>query len=102
MHMVWVVWLQMARKGSKWPKMVNFQKYLNSCGVGSLAPNGPYRLKNGPKGQKWLKMVNFQKYSHVCGVGTLNLSQEMSDKMQNESGQFFYTEQRKRQKYGQN
>ena len=47
-------------------------------------------------------MVDFQKYLHVCGVGTLNLSQEMSDKMQNESGQFFYTEQRKRQKYGQN
>ena len=41
-----VVWLQMARTGSKM----------------------------APKGQKWLKMVNFQKYSHVCGVGTLNLS----------------------------
>ena len=69
-----VVWLQMARTGSKMAQ----------------------------KGQKWLKMVNFQKYLHVCGVGTLNLSQEMSDKMQNESGQFFYTEQRKHQKYGQN
>ena len=69
-----VVWLQMARTGSKMAQ----------------------------KGQKWLKMVNFQKYLHVCGVGTLNLSQEMSDKMQNESGQLLYTEQRKRQKYGQN
>ena len=58
--------------------------------------------KMAQKGQKWLKMVNFQKYLHVCGVGTLNLSQEMSDKMQNESGQLLYTEQRKHQKYGQN
>ena len=47
-------------------------------------------------------MVNFQKYSNVFGVGTLNLSQEMSDKMQNESGQFNYIELRKRQKCGQN
>ena len=58
--------------------------------------------KMAQKGQKWLKMVNFQKYSHVCGVGTLNLSKEMSDKMQNESGQFNYIELRKRQKCGQN
>ena len=70
----WVVWLKMARTASK------------------MAQNG----------QKWLKMVNFQKYSHVCGVGTLNLSTEMSDKMQNESGQFNYIELRKRQKCGQN
>ena len=55
-----VVWFQMARTGSKMAQ----------------------------KGRKWLKTVNFQKYSHVCGVSTLNLFQEMSDKMQNESGQF--------------
>ena len=66
-----VVWLQMARTGSKMAQ----------------------------KGQKWLKMVNFQKYLHVCGVGTLNLSQEMSDKMQNESGQFNYIELRKCQNW---
>ena len=47
--------------------------------------------KMAQKGQKWHKMVNFQKYSNACGVGTLNMSQEMSDKMQNESGQFDYT-----------
>ena len=69
-----VDWLEMALQPQKWPK----------------------------KAKKWPKMVTFQKYLHVCGVGTLNLSQEMSNKMQNESGQFFYTEQRKRQKYGQN
>ena len=50
--------------------------------------------KMAQKGQKWLEMVNFQKYLHVCGVGTLNLSQEMSDKMQNVSGQFNFTEPR--------
>ena len=47
-------------------------------------------------------MVNFQKYLYVYGVGTLNLSQEMSDKMKNKSGQFNYIELRKRQKCGQN
>ena len=47
-------------------------------------------------------MVNFKKYSNACGVGTLNLSQEMPDKMKNESGQFYYIELRKRQKCGQN
>ena len=63
------------------------------------------RLRRGPseklpkKAKKWPKMVDFQKYSHVWGVGTLNLSHEMSDKMQNESGQFNYTELRKRQVY---
>ena len=35
-------------------------------------------------------------------MGTLNLSQEMSDKMKNKSGQFNYIELRKRQKCGQN
>ena len=52
--------------------------------------------------QKGQKMVNFQKYLYVYGVGTLNLSQEMSDKMKNKSGQFNYIELRKRQKCGQN
>ena len=47
-------------------------------------------------------MVNFQKYFYAYGVGTLNLSQEMSDKMKNESGQFNHIELRKRQKCGQN
>ena len=76
--------------------------FWHKCRVparGGLAPNDLYRLING---QNWLKMVNFQKYSHVCGLGTLNLSQEMSDKMKNESGHFFYTEPRKRQKNCQN
>ena len=58
--------------------------------------------KMAQKVKKWPKMVNFQKYLYVYGVGTLNLSQEMSDKMQHESGQFNYTELRKRQKCGRN
>ena len=33
-------------------------------------------------------------------MGTLNLSHEMSDKKQNESGQFDYTIMRKDQKWG--
>ena len=41
-------------------------------------------------------------FSKVCVVGTLNLSQEMSDKMPNESGQFIYTKPRKRHVCGQN
>ena len=51
--------------------------------------------------RKWPKMVDFKEYSYVCCVGTLNLSQKMSDKMKNESGQFNHIELRKRQKCGQ-
>ena len=41
--------------------------------------NGPKRPKNGPK---W---SIFKNTYNAYGVGTLNLSQEMSDEMQNES-----------------
>ena len=41
-------------------------------------------------------------FTKVCVVGTLNLSQEMSDKMQKESGQINCTEPRKCQKCAQN
>ena len=51
---------------------------------------------------KWPQIPYFQKspswlyfFSKVCVVGTLNLSQEMSDKMQKESGQINCTEPRK-------
>ena len=55
------------------------------------------------KGQKMAQNGQFSKILYnAYGVGTLNLSQEMSDKMQNESGQFNYIELRKRQKCGQN
>ena len=40
--------------------------------------------KMAQKGQKISQNGRFSKI-HVCGLGTLNLSQEMSDKMQNES-----------------
>ena len=43
-------------------------------------------------------MVNFEKYSNACDVGTLNLSQEMSDKMKNEAGQFYFLQLRKKVK----
>ena len=63
---------------------------------GSWAPNGPCRLKNGSKSlKKWPKLPNFQKnflwfwfFLNVWVVDTLNLSQDISDKMHNESGQF--------------
>ena len=52
-----VDWLEMALQPQKWPK----------------------------KAKKWPKMVNFHKYLYAYGVGILNLSQEMSDEMHNES-----------------
>ena len=52
-----VDWLEMNLQPQKWPK----------------------KAKNGPK---W---SIFKNTYNAYGVGTLNLSQEMSDKMQNES-----------------
>ena len=49
-------------------------------------------MVQNPLFSKIPKLVIF--FSKVCVVGTLNLSQEMSDKMQNESGQFKYIELR--------
>ena len=75
----------------------------NESTRGRLALNDPSASKIGPKrpknGPKW---SIFKNTYNAYGVGTLNLSQEMSDKMQNESGQFNYIELRKRQKCGQN
>ena len=59
-----------------------------------MARTGSKMAKKKPK------MVKNGQFSKIleCGVGNLNLSQEISDKLKNESGQFFFTEQRKRQK----
>ena len=68
--------------------------------MGRLVLNGLYSLKNGPKGQKMAQNGQFSKILECMWCGYL--SQEMSNKMKNESGQFYYIELRKPQKCGQN
>ena len=74
------------------------------------------RCKMNQQGVDWLKMAHtvskmaeigqkwgiFKKILECMWCGYSKLSQEMSDKMKNESGQFYYMELRKRQKCGKN
>ena len=60
-------------------------KMHNESTRGRLARNGPYSIKIGPIRPKMAQNGQFHKYLYAYGVGILNLSQEMSDEMHNES-----------------